>query len=135
MTILLDIQVFVTYALVGLIWTVQLVHYPAFHYIEKSRFVEFERMHTGKIVWVVAPLMIVELLVCIALIVLGDTSMQQISLSIIVISVWLSTFLLSVPLHKKLSHGKDRIAIERLIKTNWIRTILWSIKGAIVLVL
>lgn len=43
--------------------------------------------------------------------------------------VWLSTFLLQVPIHGKLSGVKDDVLIERLVKTNWIRTAAWSIKA------
>ena len=44
------------------------------------------------------------------------------------IGIWLSTFLLQVPAHEKLILKKDNQIIARLVKTNWIRTILWSLK-------
>jgi hypothetical protein len=52
-------------------------------------------------------------------------------LFLVVLFIWISTFTLSVPCHKKLSLGKDSKTIDQLVKTNWIRTILWSLKSLI----
>jgi len=38
------------------------------------------------------------------------------------------TFFLSVPLHSQLAEGKDNQVIEKLIKTNWPRTIIWTMR-------
>jgi hypothetical protein len=46
-----------------------------------------------------------------------------------VVIIWLSTFLLQVPIHKKLRSGKEDSHIKRLVATNWIRTIAWSLKA------
>lgn len=48
---------------------------------------------------------------------------------ITVLLIWLSTFLIQVPLHNALGVEKDTEAIRRLVQTNWIRTILWTVKG------
>ena len=42
------------------------------------------------------------------------------------ILTWLTTAVIFVPLHRKLGKTHDPSAINRLIKLNWIRTILWS---------
>jgi hypothetical protein len=52
---------------------------------------------------------------------------------IMVIGIWLSTFALQVPAHEKLILKKDDQQIQKLVKTNWIRTILWSLKLVILL--
>lgn len=49
----------------------------------------------------------------------------------LVLVIWLSTFLLSVPAHAKLSSSKNAEVIDRLISTNWIRTVLWSLKSGL----
>lgn len=43
--------------------------------------------------------------------------------------IWLSTFLIQVPIHQQLAKGKDLGLIDRLVRTNWIRTILWTLKA------
>ncbi len=49
----------------------------------------------------------------------------------LVLLIWISTFLLSVPNHAKLAKGKDDTHINRLINTNWIRTVLWTVKAGL----
>ena len=48
---------------------------------------------------------------------------------------WLSTALIQVPCHRRLERGFDAAAHARLVRTNWIRTALWSARGIVALVL
>ena len=50
-----------TWTLVGLIWTMQLVHYPLFAHVGRHTFTACHHLHTTQITWVVAPLMFTEL--------------------------------------------------------------------------
>lgn len=54
------------------------------------------------------------------------------SLGLLVL-IWASTFLLQVPKHKVLTHGFDAEAHRFLVRTNWIRTAAWSVRGVVVL--
>ena len=121
----------VSFALVGLIWTIQLVHYPSFTYVADDCFRQFERFHARAISFIVMPLMIIELILAIVLSFLSMFNPLILTSLCIVLLIWGSTFLLSVPCHNKLAHGKDLAVIKRLVLTNWIRTILWSAKPAI----
>lgn len=47
--------------------------------------------------------------------------------------VWVSTFLLQVPLHNALNHAYDSEKIRRLVKTNWIRTLAWTLRSFLLL--
>ena len=132
MNTLIPLEIFTTLFLTGLIWVIQLVHYPSFYFIERNRFVEFENFHTRSIGFIVAPLMVIELLVGICLCIINPDSLNLIKLGV-VCGVWLVTFLLSVPIHSRLSLKFSAKEVSRLIKTNWARTILWSIKSTIVL--
>jgi hypothetical protein len=49
--------------------------------------------------------------------------------------VWLSTLLLQIPQHRKLARGFDSDAHRRLVTTNWYRTLAWSARSVIALVL
>ena len=126
-------NLFVTFALIGLIWTIQLVHYPSFHFVAESKFTQFEKLHTRRIGIVVAPLMLTEILVSAALALASGFSLKYAVCLGIVVLIWLCTYFLSVPCHKKLAEGKDIQVIRRLVSTNWPRTLLWSAKGVIIL--
>jgi hypothetical protein len=47
--------------------------------------------------------------------------------------VWLSTGVLQVPRHNTLSHGWNDGAAQLLCMTNWIRTIAWTGRSALML--
>ncbi|MFT7616681.1 MAG: putative membrane protein [Planctomycetota bacterium] len=123
-----------TLYLTGLIWTIQLVHYPTFRWVDPERFVEFEEFHTRAMCWVVIPAMVIELITGIALVWIVPrvdvsfwTPFVYANL-ILVVLVWLSTFFLSVPLHETLSQQRDAAKIDKLVKTNWLRTVFWTLK-------
>ena len=54
--------------LTGVIWTVQLVHYPGFAQVAQESFGAFHRLHSRRISWVVLGPMVLELLLAGALI-------------------------------------------------------------------
>ena len=125
-----------TFALTGLIWTIQLVHYPAFRYIAEPQFIEFEAFHQRQNSWVVVPLMLVELATAVVLFAWRPASLPlnfAIAGMVIVLATWACTFAVQVPLHNRLSQGYDRAAIEALINGNWIRTVLWSMRAGLLL--
>ena len=119
-------ELMVTVALVILIWIIQVLHYPSFLFVDKTEFSKFEAFHTKRISILVLPLMVSELI-------LGLVHLNYLILGIIVL-IWLSTFFIQVPCHEKLKFGFDKLTIERLIITNWIRTSLWTVKLFILLV-
>ena len=45
-------------------------------------------------------------------------------------ALWLSTLLFYAPLHMRLSTGFDAVVHRRLVRTNWIRTVAWTARGA-----
>lgn len=58
-----------TWAMVGLIWIVQLVHYPMFGCLDAAQFSRHMRDHQQQISWIVLPLMMSELLSGLAMVV------------------------------------------------------------------
>ncbi len=119
----------VSWALFGLIWVVQLVHYPSFRFIDKNQFLDFHKRHTRSITIIVMPLMLLELGLSFWSCYLYQFEFAHLVPFLMVLGIWSSTFLIQIPIHQKLSKVKDELLINRLIKTNWIRTILWSIKS------
>ncbi|MFM7552563.1 MAG: hypothetical protein ACKO7Q_06955, partial [Actinomycetota bacterium] len=51
----------------------------------------------------------------------------------LVATCWAVTVLLSVPAHARLSARYDAAALDRLVRTNWIRTAAWTGHGALAL--
>ena len=124
-----------TLFLSGLIWMVQLVHYPSFHFVDPSEFKRFHQFHSRRISIIVIPLMIIELITSGVLWFHSETfSINSIGFYL-VLSIWVSTAFLSVPAHSKLSSGKNDEQIDKLIHTNWVRTFLWTLKSVLMLFL
>lgn len=120
-----------SFFMMGLIWYVQLVHYPTFKFIDEEIFQSFHAHHSLKTGIIVMPIMSIELASSGALTwFYGWTSLHAIGFYV-VIFIWLSTFILSVPKHNALSHGKVDSLITDLIATNWVRTALWTAKSGI----
>jgi uncharacterized membrane protein len=109
----------------GLIWTIQILHYPAFLKIQKELFTTFHQQHSRNITFIVAPMMLIELVTSVFLIKLHSLFVVNL---IFLIGIWLCTFFLSIPLHSKLAEARSEIIIAKLVSTNWPRTLLWSIR-------
>lgn len=122
-----------TWALVGLIWTIQLVHYPLFADVGRESFQAYHQRHTNRITWVVAPLMFTELATAAWLVLAGSRDPWLLaSLAPLAVN-WLSTWLVQIPLHNQLATGFDPQAQARLVATNWLRTVAWSLRGVFLL--
>ena len=116
--------------MIGLIWTIQIVHYPLFAKVGSLNFSEFHLTHSKNITMIVLPLMLLELSTSILLINQDKSMISILGLCLIGI-VWASTFFLQVPIHNQLALNFDLALIDKLVFTNWIRTIAWSIKGVL----
>ena len=120
--------------LTGLIWTVQVVHYPSFGLVPKAAWAAFHAAHTRRMGYVVLAPMVVELGLAAWLAWVGRGVLPQgtgwWSLGLVVF-VWAVTFLISVPFHNRLAQGYDYIAIDGLVRTNWLRTLTWTARAAL----
>ena len=116
----------------GLIWMVQLVHYPSFRYINMSNFTNFTSFHGRSIAPITAIPMILELLTGALLLFYFQNLVYSINFALLLL-VWISTFFISVPLHKKLLVAHNTAIIEKLILTNWPRTALWTTRSCLLL--
>ena len=124
--------------MVGLIWFVQIVHYPLFGYVGSKEFETFHEHHKILITPVVGFVMIVELVttgILIFQIPVGIPNWTVIVGIILIGVIWISTLFLQIPYHNKLSSKFDDNVLMMLVNTNWIRTICWSLRGFIVLIM
>ena len=123
----------VTAAIVGIIWIIQLLHYPSFRFYQPENFQEAMKNHQDRISIVIVPLMLSE----ISLAAFGAFFRMNAytwSLLGIVGAIWIITFTVQVPLHDKLlKEGFNLERINSLVKSNWSRTILWTIKLSLIL--
>lgn len=129
-------HLFATLTMFGVIWTVQLVHYPLFAGVGVDGFPAYEAAHKARITWIVLPAMLLELSTAIALVwrrpdVLPGWAVW-LGLGLVGV-VWVSTAFVQVPLHTTLSAAFDGEVHERLVRSNWIRTAAWSLRAGLVL--
>lgn len=129
---ILVINIFCSFYLCGVIWVVQIVHYPFFHRADREQFISHMSAHKLRISIIVIPLMLAELSssVYLSLFEKNYALYHQAGLAIVIL-IWLVTFFVSVPLHEKLSQGYQADIVNRLIRTNWFRTLLWTLKSAL----
>lgn len=123
-----------TLFMAGLIWFVQLVHYPLFARVDGRVFPAYEIEHMRRTGRVVTPAMLVEAAAAIALffdpqvpapLAWGGAGLLA--------AIWLSTAFLQAPGHLALRRGFDASLHARLVRTNWIRTAGWSLRGILAL--
>lgn len=115
----------------GLIWLVQVVHYPLMNRVDPAQFTSFHAVHSTRITFIVGPAMLVELATAIGLVVAASfgsfAKVLAWSCLALTAGVFASTAFLSVPQHAILGENFNQSAHARLVSTNWVRTILWSL--------
>lgn len=117
----IDIAIFIV------IMIVQLIIYPAFKSIDANIFSSWHHDYMGKISILIGPLMIAQALLITYQCFQNNHIYSYLSLLMMMV-VWITTFIYSVPCHNKLQNiGYDIETINLLINTNWIRTIAWTI--------
>ena len=127
-------QVVGSVGMFGVIWMVQIVHYPLMRFVAGPEFARFETAHRVRISWVVGPLMAVEGVCVLAFLFAPPVGMPW----------WLpwagaaaeavaigTTVLVSAPLHEQLNAHFDPATLDRLIATNWIRTVAWTARAGL----
>jgi len=120
------------------IWFVQVVHYPLFARVGPPDFSDYSIRHTRLTGLVVGPPMLLEAATAVALVVWTPPGIS-VSLAwtglVLVAGIWLSTALLQAPRHTALGRGFNPAAHRFLVTSNWLRTVLWSLRGLVVLCL
>ncbi len=134
--ILLLIHAAATLFMAGLIWFVQVVHYPLMAKVGEDGFLAYESHHQRLTTRVVGPAMLVELISA-AWLIIDPLKYYPVWLAYVGISllavIWLSTALLQVPRHRELERGFSSNAHRRLVYSNWLRTVAWSLRAVLVL--
>jgi len=109
-----------------LIWMIQLVVYPSFHYYEKQNLVKWHNLYTKGLAAIVIPLMFGQFIIAIIQLV-QLSSIETIISFFMVSAVWISTFVQFVPIHNKITKNKvTEKLLKQLVNRNWLRTLLWT---------
>lgn len=119
----------------GVIWIVQVVHYPLFARVGEAGYAGYQGAHMRLITWVVLPAMAVELASAAYLAwasygAPGGRFAQVWLPNLALLGlIWLSTAAIQVPQHGALLEQFDASTHAALVRGNWIRTILWSARA------
>ena len=123
-----------TCVMVGVIWFVQVVHYPLLSKYGAAQSTQVAREHQRQTVWVVGVPIAVEGVSTLFL--LADRPDGVVIylpwVGAILLAVALgSTVWLSVPLHSRMASAHDHTVARKLVRTNWPRTIAWSARAIV----
>jgi len=136
MTAVLLVHLAATLFMTGLIWFVQVVHYPLFARVDAAGFARYATAHSSRTTLVVGPPMVVESVTALALAISpppGVPASWAWAGAVLVLVIWGSTALLLVPRHRAFAAGFDGEAWRSLVRSNWLRTVGWSARSGLVL--
>lgn len=120
--------------MVGVIWFVQVVHYPLLSVVPVESAASVAVEHQRRTGWVVMVPMTVEGLTTLLLLGMVPEGVAWFVpwLAGIPLAVaLLATVLLSVPRHARMAANPDATVGRELVTTNWVRTIAWSVRGIV----
>ena len=127
-------QVVGSVGMFGVIWMVQIVHYPLMSFVSGEQFARFETAHRVRISWVVGPLMLIEGVCVLAFLFAPPAGLAWwlpwVGAGVEAIAIGTTAFV-SAPLHEQLNANFDEATLHRLVATNWIRTVAWTARAAV----
>jgi len=120
-------QLLVDFGLMVLIWIVQLIIYPSFKHYQKQNLVSWHHIYSSRITVIVLPLMAVQFMMSLYALYFNFSWVSSL-IMLLVLILWSTTFLQAVPLHYKITSGHFvGNTITKLIRVNWLRTVLWTL--------
>jgi hypothetical protein len=135
-----------TCVMAGLCWCVQVVHYPLMGRVPSEVLKHYAAEHARRITWFVAPARLVEaatagLLLVMAVVGHGPASgwswakgdWRVLVGAGVLAAIWVSTFAVLVPLHGRLQRTGDAGLVRRMVMMNWPRTVLWTVRAVLAL--
>lgn len=132
--VVLLLNVVASWTMVGVIWFVQVVHYPLLSVIPVESAASVAVEHQRRTGWVVMIPMAVEGVTTLLLLGMVPDGVAWFVpwLAGLPLAVALGgTVLLSVPRHERMVNNPDASVGRELVTTNWVRTIAWSLRGLV----
>jgi hypothetical protein len=103
-------------------------------FVSGEQFARFETAHRVRISWVVGPLMAVEGVCVLAFLFAPPAGLAWwlpwVGAGVEAIAIGTTAFV-SAPLHEQLNAHFDTATLDRLVATNWIRTVAWTCRAAV----
>lgn len=133
MAVVVIANVVVTLFLTGMIWVVQLLHYPLFPLVGPDGFADYEAAHSTRITWVIVVPWAVQGVTTAWLLLDHPAGVDRWLVLVGAVAAAVTvvvTVAASVPAHGVLTDGFDAAAHARLVATNWLRTAAWTVGGA-----
>lgn len=138
MTWVLVMNLATAWTMTGVIWTMQLVHYPLLAAASATHPAHAVRRHQRGITPIVAPLMAAELIGAGLLIAESPGAVSRplaiVAAVLLIVPLGL-TALYFAPLHARLARRHDDADVRRLVSVNWIRTATWTLRAAVITLL
>lgn len=117
----------VDFALLVLIWLVQLTIYPSFRFVKNECLLEWHACYVRRMAWIAGPLILAQTII-VSLQLIDSTGLKQLCSVLLVFIAWILTYLISIPLHRRISAGEGSSEVlQRLVGTNWYRTLVWTL--------
>lgn len=130
------VHVAATLMLTGIVWFIQVDHYPLLRYIDRPSFIRYEAAHTRLAMSLGVGLLVVESVTGGLLLwrrPAGVTIGQALSGLVLLGMVWGSTLCLQIPQHRILAGGFDETAYRKLVMSNWVRTLSYTARMCVIL--
>ena len=115
----------------GIIWFIQFVQYPLLNHISSFDFSCYYKKYTTRIVWIIYPVMIMEICFASWLSFLPVQSKLQIPILITYVMLALAslnTFMIQAPLNHKLQLAFDKAVLSKILFYNKIRLFSWTVR-------
>lgn len=135
LTALLVAQVVASGMMAGIIWFVQVVHYPLFTAAAPTDGGDYARENQRRTAGVVLPPMLVEAAAAGWLTVVPPAAIGRgaaVAGLVMVVLLWASTLAVQMPLHARLAReGHASATVAKLVRSNWPRTLLWTARAVL----
>jgi hypothetical protein len=134
MEILLIVQAIASSAMCGIIWFVQVVHYPLFGRVRDAgrEFAVESQRRTQR---VVIPFMLAEAVAAAAIAWAPPVNVPRplaVAGLVALAILWLSTMFVQMPLHARLAReGHAPALVDALVRSNWLRTGVWTLRAVL----
>lgn len=127
------VHLMATMFMVGMIWTIHNVHYPLFAEVGPGEYVAFQRAHVDRIGGLLLVPWALEGMSALLLLAAADRRLRLLALvgGAAMLGVLALSGFWSAPAHGELMDGFDRAVFEELMVVNLLRTLLWTLRGMV----
>lgn len=126
-----------TLMMCGIAWYLQVVHYPLLAQVGPDNIPAYSEAHVNRATRILAPLMLLEAAAAVWLCIVTKGASRPLVFigAAYLLPIWIATSLVQGPCHNALKIKWDEKIWKRLVLTNWIRTVAWSVRALIAMLL